>query len=138
MAKSISVPAQSNSATVSASLVASATMGMACPPDDAMSFATASTDGFVRPATITFRPSAANRLHNCAPSPRFGPTPIIAAVFITDLALQDKQPGKYRGAAPAKIMKAPHTSDQMSELTCAFSHLGFCLLQVFSLQCSII
>jgi hypothetical protein len=69
--------------------VASATTGMACPPDDATSFATASTVDFVRPATITFRPSAANRLHNCAPSPRSGPTPIMIAVFIAGLTLQD-------------------------------------------------
>src|SRR5215207_6875032 len=39
----------------------------------------------VRPATTTFNPSAANRLHNWAPTPRFGPTPITTAVFISHL-----------------------------------------------------
>jgi hypothetical protein len=52
------------------------------PPSRAISFAIASMVDFVRPATITRKPSAANRLDNCAPSPSFGPTPITTAVFI--------------------------------------------------------
>src|SRR5262249_3223442 len=84
---------------MSASLVASATTGIASFPDETMSFATASTADFVRPATITFRPSAAKRLHNWAPSPRSGPTPITIAVFMVlplQLTLEPASPSRWR------------------------------------------
>src|SRR3954454_3663238 len=70
---------------MSRSLVASATKGTAVPPALVMSSATACNADSVRPATITFKPSAAKRLQSRAPSPRSGPTPITIAVFIARL-----------------------------------------------------
>src|ERR1700733_2628081 len=80
MASSRSGPALSNSATISASLVASATMAVARPPAATISVTTVSSAGLVRPATRTFKPSAANRLQSCAPKPWSGPTPMMIAV----------------------------------------------------------
>src|SRR5262245_48696301 len=82
MARSRLSPAASNSATMSLSLVASATNGTAVPPVFAISSATACNADSVLPATITLSPSAAKRLQSRAPSPRSGPTPITIAVFI--------------------------------------------------------
>src|SRR6516164_2104117 len=53
-----------------------------------MSAATASSAASVRPATITFNPSVANRLQSWAPNPRSGPTPITIAVFIARSELE--------------------------------------------------
>src|SRR6476620_11189346 len=82
MASSRSAPALSNSAMMSASLVASATTAVARTPAATISATTASSAAFARPATRTLSPSAANRLHSCAPRPWSGPTPMTIAVPI--------------------------------------------------------
>ena len=93
MPSSRSRPGLSDSAVILASLMAFATTRTALPPDNEMSFATASTAEFVRPATIILKPSDANRLHNWAPSPRSGPTPITIAVFVPRLACRSNYAG---------------------------------------------
>src|SRR5438445_3571856 len=94
---------------MSASRLASATTAEARPPADAMLATTASSAALVRPATMTFKPSAANRLHNCAPRPRSGPTPITTAVFI---ALSFPLTGPF---APSRSFQPPQEGDASFE-----------------------